>query len=58
MFLAIDLPLIVEKFVLIGIVVIASLLIAMYTTFAERKVAAILQDRHNDNADQNKFFNY
>ena len=49
MFLAIDLPLIVEKFVLIGIVVMASLLIAMYTTFAERKVAAILQDRRGPN---------
>ena len=49
MLLAIDLPLIVEKFVLIGIVVMASLLIAMYTTFAERKVAAILQDRRGPN---------
>ncbi len=49
MFLAIDLALIVEKLVLIIVVVMASLVIAMYTTFAERKVAAILQDRRGPN---------
>jgi NADH-quinone oxidoreductase subunit H len=50
MFLAIDyLPLIIEKFVLIAVVVMGSLVIAMYTTFAERKVAAILQDRRGPN---------
>lgn len=49
MLLAIDLALIVEKLVLIIIVVMASLGIAMYTTFAERKVAAILQDRRGPN---------
>jgi len=49
MFLAIGLPLIIEKLVLIVIVVMASLVIAMYTTFAERKVAAILQDRRGPN---------
>lgn len=38
-----------EKLVLIVIVVMASLLIAMYTTFAERKVAAVLQDRRGPN---------
>ena len=43
--LNIDLALFIEKLVLIIIVVMASLGIAMYTTFAERKVAAILQDR-------------
>jgi NADH-quinone oxidoreductase subunit H len=48
-FLLIDLPLILEKFVLILVVVMASLGIAMYTTFAERKVAAILQDRRGPN---------
>ena len=47
--LNIDLALIVEKFVLILIVVMTTLLIAMYTTFAERKVAAILQDRRGPN---------
>jgi NADH-quinone oxidoreductase subunit H len=49
MFLAIDLALIIEKFALIAVVVMGSLGIAMYTTFAERKVAAILQDRRGPN---------
>lgn len=49
MLLAIDLALIIEKLVLIVIVVMASLVIAMYTTFAERKVAAVLQDRRGPN---------
>ena len=49
MLLAIDLALIIEKLVLIIVVVMASLVIAMYTTFAERKVAAILQDRRGPN---------
>ena len=49
MLLAIDLALIVEKLVLIIIVVMASLLIAMYATYGERKVAAILQDRRGPN---------
>ncbi|MEO7265060.1 MAG: NADH-quinone oxidoreductase subunit NuoH [Ferruginibacter sp.] len=49
MLLAIDLALIIEKFVLIIVVVMASLVIAMYATFAERKVAAILQDRRGPN---------
>src|SRR6476620_7226037 len=49
MLLAIDFPLIIEKLVLIIVVVMASLLIAMYTTFAERKVAAVLQDRRGPN---------
>ena len=49
MLLAVDLPLVVEKLVLIIVVVMASLGIAMYTTFAERKVAAILQDRRGPN---------
>ena len=43
--LAFDWLLIIEKLVLIAIIVFASLGIALYTTFAERKVAAILQDR-------------
>ncbi|RYY48591.1 MAG: NADH-quinone oxidoreductase subunit NuoH [Chitinophagaceae bacterium] len=44
-----DTALIIEKLVLILVVVMASLGIAMYTTFAERKVAAILQDRRGPN---------
>ena len=49
MLLAIDFAMILEKLVLIIIVVMGSLVIAMYTTFAERKVAAILQDRRGPN---------
>ncbi len=48
-YLLIDWLLILEKFILITVVVMASLGIAMYTTFAERKVAAILQDRRGPN---------
>ena len=47
--LAIDWGLLIEKLVLIGGIITASLLIAMYTTYAERKVAAILQDRVGPN---------
>jgi len=49
MLLAIDIWMVVEKLALIVVVVMGSLLIAMYTTFAERKVAAILQDRRGPN---------
>src|SRR6195952_1139377 len=49
MFLVIDLFFILSKLVLIVVVVMASLLIAMYSTWAERKVAAILQDRRGPN---------
>src|SRR5436190_24333916 len=49
MLLAIDWIYVIEKLVLILVVVMASLGIAMYTTFAERKVAAILQDRRGPN---------
>lgn len=35
----------VEKFILISIVLGISLLVAMYSTYAERKVAAVIQDR-------------
>lgn len=49
MFLVIDWPLILEKLALIAAVVTGSLVIAMYTTFAERKVAAIMQDRRGPN---------
>lgn len=43
--LAFDWLLLIEKLILIAIIVFASLGIALYTTFAERKVAAVLQDR-------------
>jgi NADH-quinone oxidoreductase subunit H len=49
MLLVIDIPFVIEKLVLIVIVVMASLVIAMYTTYAERKVAALLQDRRGPN---------
>ncbi len=49
MFLSIELATIVEKLSLIIIVVMGSLVIAMYTTFAERKVAGWLQDRPGPN---------
>ncbi len=47
--LAFDWILLVEKLILIAIIIFASLGIALYTTFAERKVAAILQDRPGPN---------
>src|SRR5881392_2999190 len=47
--LAIDWWFILEKFLLVGFVVTLSLLIAMYTTYAERKIAAFLQDRRGPN---------
>lgn len=47
--LTIDWILFAEKLVLIAIIVFASLGIALYTTFAERKVAAVLQDRPGPN---------
>lgn len=49
MLLLIELAFVLEKLALISIVVMASMLIAMYTTFAERKVAAVLQDRPGPN---------
>jgi len=38
-----------EKLVLIGGIISVSLLIAMYSTYAERKVAAVMQDRRGPN---------
>ncbi len=49
MLLAIDFALVLEKFILIAVVVSASLVVAMYATWGERKVAAILQDRRGPN---------
>ncbi|BDQ13184.1 NADH-quinone oxidoreductase subunit NuoH [Sediminibacterium sp. TEGAF015] len=47
--LALDWILMLEKLILIAIIVFASLGIALYTTFSERKVAAVLQDRPGPN---------
>ena len=47
--LLIDWAVFIEKLILIVAVVSGSLIIAMYSTFAERKVAAILQDRKGPN---------
>ena len=47
--LALDWFLLIEKLILIAIIIFASLGVALYTTFAERKVAAILQDRPGPN---------
>jgi len=41
--------LLIEKLALIAVIIFTSLGIALYTTFAERKVAAILQDRPGPN---------
>lgn len=49
MLLAIDIAIIIEKLVLIVIVVMSSLLVAMYATYGERKVAAFIQDRRGPN---------
>ena len=47
--LSFDWLLLLEKFLLIVIIVFTTLGIALYTTFGERKVAAILQDRPGPN---------
>src|SRR5437762_1933777 len=47
--LTIDWWYILEKFLLVGFVVSMALLIAMYTTYAERKIAAFMQDRRGPN---------
>jgi len=44
-----DIALFLEKFSLIVVVILGLLGIALYTTFAERKVAAIIQDRKGPN---------
>ncbi len=47
--LAIDWAVFTEKLILIIAVVSGSLIVAMYSTYAERKVAAVLQDRRGPN---------
>ncbi|HVG11743.1 MAG TPA: NADH-quinone oxidoreductase subunit NuoH [Flavisolibacter sp.] len=41
--------LVLEKFILIAVIVTTSLIVAMYSTYAERKIAAFLQDRRGPN---------
>ncbi|MEO9020678.1 MAG: NADH-quinone oxidoreductase subunit NuoH [Ginsengibacter sp.] len=47
--LSIDWAFFTEKIVLIVVVVMVSLFVAMYSTYAERKVAAFMQDRRGPN---------
>lgn len=47
--LAVTLSLVIEKVILISVILGASLGIAMYSTWAERKVAAVMQDRRGPN---------
>src|ERR1700749_1987680 len=47
--LALDYFLLTEKLLLIVVIVSVSLVIAMYETYAERKVAAFIQDRIGPN---------
>jgi NADH-quinone oxidoreductase subunit H len=47
--LQIDWFIILEKFILIAVIVTTALIVAMYSTYAERKIAAFLQDRVGPN---------
>ena len=47
--LQVDWFIILEKFILIAAIVTLSMIVAMYSTYAERKVAAFLQDRVGPN---------
>lgn len=47
--LQVDWVFVLEKFLFIGFIISISLVIAMYTTYMERKVAAVMQDRRGPN---------
>jgi NADH-quinone oxidoreductase subunit H len=47
--LTIDWILIIEKLILIFVIVMVSLVVALYSTYGERKVAAFIQDRYGPN---------
>ncbi|MGZ3861320.1 MAG: NADH-quinone oxidoreductase subunit NuoH, partial [Flavisolibacter sp.] len=47
--LQIDWWIVLEKLILIAVIVTTALVVAMYSTYAERKIAAFLQDRRGPN---------
>jgi len=49
MLLAFDWPFLIEKLSLIVVIVSVCLVIAMYETYMERKIAAVMQDRRGPN---------